>query len=60
MIKILAALFLLSISMCMSICVLMFGWGLEPKSWWWIIGGSLVGYGVAGLFKAALEKEETV
>lgn len=25
----------------LGIGVLMYGWGLEPKSWWWIIGGGV-------------------
>ena len=26
----------------LGILVLMYGWGLEPKSWGWIIGGNVV------------------
>ena len=25
-----------------GILVMIYGWGLEPKSWWWIIGGGIV------------------
>jgi len=24
--------------MLATIAVMIYGWGLEPKSWWWIIG----------------------
>ena len=24
-----------------SIAVMIYGWGLEPQSWWWIIGGGI-------------------
>jgi len=34
-------LFGLAFGITMSILVMMNGWGLEPKSWWWIIGISL-------------------
>ena len=30
------------LALSLSILVMINGWGLEPKSWWWIIG---VGYG---------------
>lgn len=35
--KFLMALFSLLITTSVSICASMFGWGLEPKSWFWII-----------------------
>jgi hypothetical protein len=35
---VLAMLFVVSVSVGLSVCVMMFGWGLQPKSWWWIIG----------------------
>jgi membrane protein YdbS with pleckstrin-like domain len=27
--------------MIVSISVMVYGWGLEPQSWWWIIGGGI-------------------
>jgi len=27
----------------LSILVMIYGWGLEPKSWWWIIGVGFFG-----------------
>lgn len=33
------ALFLLAVlSTVLQVLVLIYGWGLQPKSWWWIIG----------------------
>jgi Kef-type K+ transport system membrane component KefB len=58
MTKILAALFVATLSLGIGICVMMFGWGLEPKSWGWIIGGSLSVNAPAILLKIVLEKEE--
>lgn len=33
----------LALSIVTSILVCIKGWGLEPKSWWWIIGVYFVG-----------------
>lgn len=30
------------ISMAIGIFVMIHGWGIEPKSWWWIIGGGIL------------------
>ena len=30
-----------ALGILLTIAVLMYGWGLEPKSWWWIIGGGV-------------------
>ena len=27
----------------LGICVMMYGWGVQPVSWGWIIGGSMFG-----------------
>lgn len=27
----------------LSICIMIFGWGLTPISWGWIIGGGIAG-----------------
>jgi hypothetical protein len=36
-----ALFFLICCSVALQILVLIHGWGLEPKSWWWIIGGGI-------------------
>ena len=41
--KVLLNIFGLSISVLTLIGVMIYGWGLEPKSWWWIIGMYLIG-----------------
>lgn len=33
----------------LSIAIMVYGWGLEPKSWWWIIGGYAGVIGVSSL-----------
>ena len=37
----LVMLFGFSLAILISILVLMKGWGLEPQSWWWILGGGV-------------------
>ena len=41
--KFLVTVFGLSLAVLLSILVLIYGWGLEPKSWWWIIGVGVFG-----------------
>ena len=41
--KILALFFVLAVTVGMSILTMIYGWGLEPKSWWWIIGVGVFG-----------------
>ena len=40
----LLSLFGIGIAMGTSILVMIHGWGLSPKSWWWIIGMYLIGH----------------
>lgn len=39
-----------AITFATGILVMMFGWGLQPVSWGWIIGGGLVGIFIGSLF----------
>ncbi len=39
----LALLFAMSASVALAVLVAIYGWGLEPQSWWWIIGGGVFG-----------------
>jgi len=43
----LLALFGLITAVVLSVLVLIKGWGLEPRSWWWIIGVGFFGQIVA-------------
>lgn len=36
--KLLANVFCLALIVLISILTMIYGWGLTPKSWWWIIG----------------------
>lgn len=36
-----AQVLLLAAGLGLSILVLILGWGLTPRSWWWILGGSV-------------------
>ena len=41
--ELLALVFVISLSVGLSVLVSECGWGLQPKSWWWIIGGGVFG-----------------
>jgi len=41
--SLIVSVFGICISMVTSIAVFVYGWGLSPKSWWWIIGMNLIG-----------------
>lgn len=50
--------FALMIAIAVSVLVMIKGWGLEPKSWFWIIGVSLAGHIFAQLLmKLATSKD---
>lgn len=36
-----ALIFVLAVMVATSILVNIYGWGLQPKNWWWIIGVGL-------------------
>lgn len=36
--KLVAIVSMFAISVGCSVCVMIYGWGLQPRSWWWIIG----------------------
>ena len=38
--KLLAVLMIYVISVIVSVLIMIHGWGLDPKSWGWIIGGA--------------------
>ena len=56
--KVLVLVFGLSIAVVTSIAVMMKGWGLQPQSWWWIIGMSLVGHIVAQIVIAVAKGDK--
>lgn len=42
--------------MATGVATMINGWGLQPVNWWWILGGSTIGYLVAALFKAVADQ----
>lgn len=48
----------LALSMTTSIMVAIHGWGLEVRSWWWVIGGTLTGVMLAQMFLEAAKTKE--
>jgi len=55
--KFLVAVLGLVVAVATTILVLMKGWGLEPKSWGWIIGVSLFGHLFSQLIFEAAKKD---
>ena len=43
MAKFIAVTALWALGILLSIWIMMYGWGLEPHSWGWIIGGGVAG-----------------
>jgi len=41
--KLIAVFSIMVVSFILGVVVLIHGWGLDPKSWWWIIGGGFLG-----------------
>ena len=54
--KIMSQLFLVSIAFALQVAVMMFGWGLHPQSWWWIIGGGVFGTTIIRVLASQLDK----
>ena len=55
LLKTLSVLVIYVMGMAVGILVLLFGWGLPPESWWWIIGGALFQYGLMILSQVIAE-----
>ena len=49
--KIISAISLTALGILLTVGIMVYGWGLTPQSWWWIIGG---GFGLR-LIIAAFE-----
>lgn len=43
--KVLSMFFVLGVMVALSAYTMIYGWGLEPKSWWIIIGVGVFGQG---------------
>ena len=41
--RFLASVFLVCLGIALTVCIMIYGWGLTPQSWWWIIGGGFFG-----------------
>jgi hypothetical protein len=54
--RLIALLFCAIMMFVSQFAVMMYGWGLEPKSWLWIIGGMLMTIGFMTVI-SALSKE---
>lgn len=54
----LLSLFGIVVAMTTGILVMIFGWGLQPESWTWIIGLNFLGHFIAVIFDRGLDKSE--
>lgn len=55
--KLLAVLFLYAAGIALGVGIMVYGWGLEPKSWLWIIGGGVVGRFIVASFEHVVKEE---
>lgn len=56
--KFVATMSLFAIGLTLGILAMIHGWGLEPKSWWWIIGVGVGGRFIAMLMQEIVKKED--
>jgi hypothetical protein len=53
---ILLAIAMILLAITISILTMMLGWGVQPKSWGWIITGYIISMVMSGLYGAVLKK----
>ncbi len=56
--KFVAINFLFLTSIALGVAIMVYGWGLEPQSWWWIIGGGIGGRILVELILAITKQEK--
>lgn len=56
--KVLSQLFLVSLAVGTTVLTMMFGWGLQPKSWWWIVGCGVFANTAIRLLANTLEEKK--
>jgi hypothetical protein len=56
--KAIAVVFGFILTIIISIAVMIYGWGLEPKSWSWIVGGGVGLRFMVSLLEAIAKKEK--
>ena len=57
--KFIATMSMFCVGLALGIMIMIYGWGLEPKSWWWILGGG-IGLRLIVLIIEAIVKKEDV
>jgi uncharacterized membrane protein len=55
--KFLSLVFVICLIVGLQILVMIFGWGVHPQSWWWIIGGGVFGATILRALSDALQKD---
>ncbi len=41
--QLLSLIFILCLSVGLSVLTMVYGWGLHPQNWWWIVGVGIFG-----------------
>lgn len=57
--KFLAHCFVICVGVALSLLVMINGWGLQPKSWFWILGVGFVGQVIVVVFALAIADKES-
>lgn len=55
--KLIANFTLIASGIGLSFLVLIYGWGLTPQSYWWIIGGGIFGHTVLYAMREVVNKK---
>jgi RsiW-degrading membrane proteinase PrsW (M82 family) len=56
--KLFALLFVLSLTIGLQILSYIYGWGMQPRSWWWIIGVGIFGHAFSMMIAQKIVKEK--
>lgn len=56
--KLLSRIFLLCLVVGLNATTMIYGWGLHPRSWWWIIGSGVIANSVIRVIFDAVEAQE--
>jgi len=57
MAKFIATTLLFVLSFTIGVLVMIYGWGLQPVSWWWIVGAGIAGRLLVEVMAILVRKE---
>lgn len=50
--KVVAGISVFVAAVVLQVMVMIYGWGLQPVSWWWILGGGVAGAALIKIIEA--------